>query len=70
MTTSESPPGTQILATVDPHLANPAIQGDMTYYEEDGAKVFAAGTLNLTAALVDPPFQQLLDNLWAQLAQP
>jgi hypothetical protein len=70
MTTSESPPGTQILATVDPHLANPAIQGDMTYYEENGAKVFAAGTLNLTAALVDPPFQQLLDNLWAQLAQP
>jgi hypothetical protein len=70
MTTSLSPPGTELLAQVDPHMPNPAIRGDMTYYEQQGAKVFAAGTLNLTSALRSAPYQQLLQNLWQRLATP
>jgi hypothetical protein len=42
----------------------------MTYYSLGGAKVFAAGTLNLTSGLAYAPFQRLLENLWGRLAQP
>jgi hypothetical protein len=70
MTTAESPPGTHVLAEVDPQLGNPKIQGQMTYYELEGAKVFAAGTLNLTSALIYAPFQRLLENLWERMASP
>lgn len=70
MTTSASPPGTDVLAEADPHLSNPAIRGQMTYYEQGGAKVFSSGTLNLTSALIDSPFQRLLENVWAQLSVP
>ena len=70
MTTSVSPAGTELLAEVDPQLPNPTIRGDMTYYEDGGAKVFSAGTLNLTSALRYAPFQQLLENLWENLSAP
>jgi hypothetical protein len=70
MPTSVSPAGTDVLAQVDPHLPNPAIKGDMTYYEEGGAKVFSSGALNLTSALWDPTFQRLLENVWERLASP
>jgi hypothetical protein len=70
MTTSVSPPGTNVLAEVDPHLPDPTIRGQMTYYEQGGAKVFSAGALNLTSALIDPPFQRLLENVWDRLAAP
>jgi N,N-dimethylformamidase beta subunit-like, C-terminal len=70
MTTSLTPPGTDVLAEVDPHLLDPTIRGQMTYYEQGGAKVFSAGALNLTSALIDPPFQRLLENLWQRLAVP
>jgi len=70
MTTTVSPADTELLAEVDPHLPDPAIRGDMTYYEQGGAKVFSAGTLNLTSALGYAPFQRLLQNLWQQLATP
>ena len=44
MITADSPPGTQLLAEVDPHLGNDTIRGQMSYYETPaGAKVFAAG---------------------------
>jgi N,N-dimethylformamidase beta subunit-like, C-terminal len=68
--TSVSPVGTAVLAQVDPHLPNPAIKGDMTYYEQGGAKVFSSGTLNLTSALLSPTFQRLLENVWDRLAAP
>jgi hypothetical protein len=42
----------------------------MTYYNLAGAKVFAAGTLNFPDAVDNPPFQQLLQNLWQRLATP
>jgi hypothetical protein len=70
MPTSVSPAGTDVLAEVDPHLPNPAIRGDMTYYEQGGAKVFSSGTLNLTSALLDPTFQRLVENVWERLAVP
>ncbi len=70
MTTSVSPRGTELLAAVDPGLPNPAIRGDMTYYEADGAKVFASGTLNLTSGLRFAPFQRLVQNVWQYLATP
>jgi hypothetical protein len=70
MPTSVSPAGTDVLAQVDPHLPDPAIRGDMTYYEQGGAKVFSSGTLNLTSALRDPTFQRLVENVWERLAVP
>jgi hypothetical protein len=70
MTTSVSPPGTDVLAEIDPHLPDPSVRGQMTYYEQGGAKVFSAGALNLTSALIDPPFQRLLENVWERLAVP
>jgi hypothetical protein len=66
-TTSASPPGTHILAQVDPHFPNPAIRGQMTYYQRGRAKVFAAGTLNFTGGLDYPPLSRLLENLWQRL---
>ena len=38
MTAPASPPGTHVLAQVDPHLGNPAIRGQMTYYSRGGAR--------------------------------
>jgi hypothetical protein len=70
MTTSVSPIETDVLAEVDPHLPNPTIRGQMTYYEQGGAKVFSSGALNLTSALIDAPFQRLLENVWERLATP
>jgi len=71
MTTPASPPGTHVLARVDPHVRHrPGLRGEMTYYERGGAKVFAAGTLNFPAALVYPQFRLLLENLWARLSTP
>jgi hypothetical protein len=68
-TAPESPPGTVVLAVVNPGLANPAIVGEMTYYELGGAKVFAAGTLGFGGsdnALATVLFQ----NLWNHLVVP
>jgi hypothetical protein len=70
MTTRSSPPGTRVLARVNPHLRDRRVRGEMTYYERGRAKVFAAGTLDFPAALVYPQFRRLLANLWARLATP
>ena len=70
MMTSASPPHTHLLAQVDPHMPNRSIRGDMTYYEKGGAKVFSAGTLNVSSCIRYPPYQQLLENLWQRLATP
>jgi hypothetical protein len=59
LTTSASPPGTQVLATV----RTPYHRGEMTYYELNGAKVFAPGTF-LTERVLQPPESRLLENLW------
>jgi hypothetical protein len=68
-TAPESPPGTAVLATVDPGLKGGAVLGQMTYYEQNGAKVFAAGTLGFGGS--DNPIATVLfKNLWNHLVVP
>jgi hypothetical protein len=44
---------------------------EMTYYETPrGAKVFAAGALNLAASIGDATVARLLENVWARLSRP
>jgi hypothetical protein len=69
-TAPESPPGTVVLAEVDPNLAGGAIRGQMTYYETPaGARVFAAGTLSFGGS-DNPTASILFENLWRHLVVP
>jgi hypothetical protein len=69
-TTPDSPPGTIVLAQI-PDLFGPGITAQMSYYETPaGAKVFAAGALDFGGSAAFWPIKQMLDNLWARLAQP
>jgi hypothetical protein len=66
----DSPPGTTVLATVNPGLAGGTIVGQMTYYETPaGAKVFAAGTLSFGGS-DNPVAARLFQNLWSHLSTP
>jgi N,N-dimethylformamidase beta subunit-like, C-terminal len=66
----ESPPGTQLLASI-PDLMGPGRSAEMTYYETPaGAKVFAAGALNFTASIGDPAVARLVENVWSRLSSP
>ena len=69
-TSPDSPPGTAVLAQVDPGLKGGAIVGQMTYYETSaGAKVFAAGTLGFGGS--DNPVGAILfRNIWNHLVVP
>jgi hypothetical protein len=69
MTTPESPPGTEVLAEVDSGLQDGAIRGQMAYYELNGAKVFAAGTLSFGGS-DNPTGTILFRNLWRRLTVP
>ena len=70
MVTPDSPPGTTILAEVNPQMADPSIRGHMTYYATPaGAKVFAAGTLGFGGS-DNPVGHVLFANLWAHLTVP
>ena len=70
MTTPDSPPGTAVLAEVDPGLGGGAIRGQMAYYETPaGAKVFAAGTLGFGGS-DNPVTSVLFGNLWQHLSAP
>ena len=66
-TSPDSPPGTVVLATVDPGLQGGQIVGQMTYYETSaGAKVFAAGTLSFGGsdnAVATVVFRNLMNHL-------
>ena len=66
-----SPPGTQVLAEI-PDALGPGLTAQMTYYETPaGARVFDAGALNFGGqVLLWPQATQLLENVWARLAQP
>jgi hypothetical protein len=70
MRTSASPRGTQVLARVDPHMPNPRLRGEMTYYTRGRAKVFAAGVLNFPGSVHWPAYRQVLENVWARLSKP
>jgi hypothetical protein len=70
----DSPPGTAVLAEVNPPgLKDGTIRGDMTYYETPaGAKVFAAGTLGFGGSdgVTNPVATVLYANLWQHLTVP
>jgi hypothetical protein len=66
-TTSDSPPGTQVLAEI-PNIFGPGFTAQMTYYETSaGAKVFAAGAFTLVGMPPDPPVARMLENLWRHM---
>jgi hypothetical protein len=70
MVTPDSPPGTTVVAEVNPGLPDPSIRGQMAYYETPaGAKVFAAGTLGFGGSS-NPVGDVMFANLWARLARP
>jgi hypothetical protein len=70
MVTPDSPPGTTVLAEVNPALPDPSIRGQMAYYTTPaGAKVFAAGTLGFGGSS-NPVGDVLFTNLWAHLVRP
>jgi hypothetical protein len=69
-TTPDSPPGTIVVAQI-PDLLGPGITAQMSYYETpEGAKVFAAGTLDFGGSATFWPVKRMLDNLWARLSVP
>ncbi|HEU5362079.1 MAG TPA: N,N-dimethylformamidase beta subunit family domain-containing protein [Gaiellaceae bacterium] len=68
-TSPDSPPGTAVLAQVDPGLKGGAIVGQMTYYEQGGAKVFAAGTLSFGGS-DNAVGTTLFNNIWNHLVVP
>jgi hypothetical protein len=69
-TTPDSPPGTTVVAQI-PDLLGPGKTAQMTYYElPNGAKVFAAGTLDFGGSATFWPMKQILNNVWARLIQP
>jgi hypothetical protein len=70
MTGPDSPPGTTVLATVNPGLGDGSILGQMSYYQTAaGAKVFAAGTLGFGGS-DNPVATVLFQNLWQHLSTP
>jgi hypothetical protein len=69
-TTPESPPGTTVLAEI-PNLYGQGLTAQMTYYETpQGAKVFAAGSLDFGGSALTDPVSRILQNLWNRLAAP
>jgi hypothetical protein len=69
-TTSASPRNIHVLAEVNPHMRDPGLRGQMTYYERGRAKVFAAGILNFPSTAYFSPYRQVLDNVWDRLTRP
>ena len=71
MTTAASPPGTTVLASVNPHLPrHPDVRGEMTLYRRGASTVFNAGTLTFGVLAGRPVEATLLDNLWARMTKP
>jgi hypothetical protein len=69
-TAPQTPPGTIVVAQI-PDLYGPGITAQMSYYElPNGAKVFAAGSLDFGGSATFWPVKRMLDNLWARLSQP
>ena len=66
-TAASSPQGTRVLAEL-PNLFGPGKTGEMTYYEQDGARVFAAGAFTLAADVWHAPVERMMENLWERLA--
>jgi hypothetical protein len=65
---ADSPPGTQVLASV-PHIFGSSRTAEMTYYEHrSGARVFSAGALDFGGKiLLWPEVRTLFENVWQRL---
>jgi len=67
-TTASSPRGTQVIATI-PNVFGTGRDAEMSYYElPNGAKVFAAGAFTLAGRAGTVAVKQVLENIWARLA--
>jgi N,N-dimethylformamidase beta subunit-like protein len=67
-TTASSPRGTQVIAAI-PNIFGTGQDAEMSYYElPNGAKVFAAGAFTLAGRAGTVAVKQVLENLWARLA--
>jgi hypothetical protein len=67
-TTASSPRGTQVIAAI-PNIFGTGQDAEMSYYElPNGAKVFAAGAFTLAGRAEMAVVEQVLENLWARLA--
>ena len=61
---------TTVVAEI-PDLFGPGLTAEMTYYETtNGAKVFAAGSLDFGGSASTWPVQAMLENLWARVSVP
>ena len=68
--TPESPPGTQVLATI-PNIFGPGKTAEMVLHTTPaGAKVFSAGAMTLAGSALYPPMRELIANLWDELSKP
>ena len=66
----ESPPGTLVLAEI-PDLYGPGFTAQMTYYETPaGAKVFAAGAMDVGGTATLFTLRHIFENLWARISVP
>jgi hypothetical protein len=67
---ADSPRGIKVLARI-PDIFGPGKSADMTYYTTPrGAKVFAAGVINLGGSSLWPGVRELVENLWTELSKP
>jgi hypothetical protein len=66
----ESPPGIIVLAEI-PDIYGPGFTAQMTYYETPmGAKVFAAGAMDVGGTATLFTLRRIFENLWARLSVP
>jgi hypothetical protein len=69
-TSQASPRGIQVVAEI-PNVFGDGRNAQMTYYEApSGARVFAAGAFTLAGSVWQPPVQQMMTNLIAELSVP
>ena len=64
---ASSPRGTRVIAEL-PNLLGPGMTGQMTYYEQGGSKVFAAGAFTLAGDVWRSPVDVMIENLWNRLS--
>jgi hypothetical protein len=68
--TADSPPGTQVLATI-PNIFGQGKSAEMVFHTTPaGAKVFSAGAMTLAGGALVPPMREMIKNLWEELSQP
>jgi hypothetical protein len=69
-TSSDSPPGTQVVAEI-PNAFGAGHNAQMTYYQTpSGARVFAAGAFSLACSVWQPPVRRVMANLITELSRP